>query len=80
MSLKSFEEGLNTGRRRIKEMLLPFKKKKSQKNYGIISTILGIVIMLANPEIPIISDYITTLFLGIIIATLGVIYLLEAVS
>ncbi len=58
----------------------PFRTKKQQKNFGIISTVLGIVIMLANPEIPLLNNYITTLFFGIIIATLGVIYLLEAVS
>lgn len=61
-------------------MLFPFHSKKQQKIFGIMGTLIGIVLMLLNPVIPFISDYISSLALGIILALLSLLYLLEAIS
>jgi len=60
-------------------MFFPFKKKESQKKFGIICTLVGILIMIIGSNFYV-FNIINGFYIGILLATLGLIYFLEVLS
>lgn len=59
------------------KVLFPFKKKDSQKISSVIALIVGVLMMISPTTLPIGFYKINTFILGIILAFLGFIYLLD---
>ena len=62
-----------------REMYWPFKQQKQQKIFGATLGFLGSFLMMLNPSIPYVVEMVSGSYIGLFIAMIGLIYLLEAI-
>lgn len=70
---KFINEYIHTG-----VVLKPFHKKRSQKVFGSITAVIGILLIIS--KVLLYNNYKWLAFLGIVVALIGVVYYLEAVA
>lgn len=66
-----------------KNMLFPFKDKESEKSFGFVFSILGIVLMMfgiSNPSSYFIPSLLSTALTGFIIFFVGLFYFVDSLS
>jgi hypothetical protein len=59
-------------------VIKPFHKKRSQKVFGSITAIIGVILIIS--KVLLYNNYNWLAFLGLILALIGVVYYLEAVA
>lgn len=59
-------------------MFWPFKIRRRQRNIGNIMTLTGIALLMTTPQIPYLSNYIHSGYIGLILAIIGMFYFTEA--
>jgi len=61
-----------------KKTMWPFKDKRKQKKACMILTIIGVALMFSQFNLGVLNLLLSTAQLGLIVATIGVIYVVEA--
>lgn len=78
---KDFKEGNPNNLKRCQKMLFPFKNKDSEKSFGFVFSIFGIVVMMlgfSNPNSYFIDNFLSTSLTGLIIFFIGLFYFVDS--